>query len=70
MASKILFQSLNVYEMSSNIENGTIRCASDEMWLISYYLSVTFFAIAIAINIRNWIYYFIKIGEMATGVDC
>ena len=22
------------------------------------------------INIRNWIYYFIKIGEMATGGDC
>ena len=31
---------------------------------------MTFFAIAVVINIRNWIYYFIKIGEMATGGDC
>lgn len=70
MASKSFFQALNAYEMSNNVEDETIRCASDEVWLISYHLTVTFFAIAVVLNIRSWIYYYIKIGEMASGDNC
>ena len=32
-------------------------------------LPVTFFSLAIILNLNNWIFYYFKIGEMASLVD-
>jgi hypothetical protein len=32
-------------------------------------LPVTFFSIAIILNLNNWIFYYFKIGEMASLID-
>ena len=65
MVTDVLFYSLNVYNFNYNLSDGDPLCINDEIFTWTECVYLTFFSMAVVINIRNWIYYFIKIGEMA-----
>lgn len=63
LMSKIFFYTLNAHqdEKGSNKDDEK----SSPIVTISLILPIVFLSIAIIINLRNWIYYFVKIGDMA-----
>ena len=67
MVADVSFYSFNVYNFSNTVNDGvpTHECISNEIFTWTECVYLTFFSMAVVINIRNWIYYFIKIGEMA-----
>lgn len=65
MVADLLFYSFNVYNFSYKLTDGDPLCINDEIFTWTECVYLTFFSMAVVINIRNWIYYFIKIGEMA-----
>ena len=71
MVTEVWFYSMNVYNFSNTLsgDEGALECVKESSFTLAECLYLTFFAMAVVINIRNWIYYFIKIEEMATGVS-
>jgi hypothetical protein len=60
--AKSVFFFVNVLEFSPG---GTLFCPNKGELNIIVVLPVVFLSVAVVINLRNWIYYYIKIGEMA-----
>ena len=60
--AKSVFFLVNVLEFSPG---GTLFCPNKGELNIIVVLPVVFLSVAVVINLRNWIYYYIKIGEMA-----
>jgi hypothetical protein len=50
-------------------ESNSDRTDADDhfppIMIVALYLPIVFLTVAIMINLRNWIYYYLKIGEMA-----
>ena len=61
MLSKIVFFVMNTIEFGIKDFPGF----TDSFEQIVIILPVIFLSIAVVINVRNWIYYLMKIGEMA-----
>ena len=61
LISKVFFYSVNAYEITRD----TDAKAFPPIMIISLILPILFLSMAILINLRNWFYYYIKIGDMA-----
>jgi uncharacterized membrane protein len=65
--AKLAFFIMNVFEFRPrpNTDNSDEGGFKQSIINIMIVLPVGFFSLAVVINLRNWIYYYIKIGEMA-----
>ena len=64
--AKTWFYAINSYDWHSyNFENGKKWSDSNPgLMTLSSFLPVTLLSMGITINVRNWLYYYIKIQEM------
>lgn len=62
LGSKVFFYILNGYQEYAQTHDDD---APNDVMCIAMFLPVMFLSLAVTLNLRNWMYYFIRIGEMA-----
>jgi len=65
LISKIMFYAINANGVSPKHRDDDDYEINPVLSITTLVMPVQFLSIAIIINLRNWIYYHIKIGEMA-----
>lgn len=69
LMAKCLFYVLNGYQMYSMTPEEQQKGPNAAM-IVAMFLPVLLLSLAVSINLRNWMYYFVKIGEMAYIHQC
>ena len=65
--AKANFYIFNFYDWKwANLPNGVMWSDNHQiLQTVFMYMPVTFLSMGITINVRNWLYYYIKVSEMA-----